>query len=229
MVIGHGGSAWLGHSSHLPLWLRDQKRPADWPHLCANRDQRLCAGGAPKHQCSRRRLVARWRGLLQRPQRMGCGQLGRAAFAAESEARLMLERIVAALQARADIQGWSARLIRSRGVQLYAVPDAVEARRATASERYVIQVLRHTGGLDAAKCGGGNATLLPGDDIDAAINAAALMAGLVQNQPYDLPAPGALPDLPLADPKIQANAAATLDDLLAQLRAAAAAHPQVLL
>jgi predicted Zn-dependent protease len=141
----------------------------------------------------------------------------------------MLERIVAALRARADIQGWSARHVRSRAVQLYAVPDAVEARRATASERYIIQVLRQTGGPDAAKCGGGNATLLPGDDIDAAINAAALMAGLVQNQPYTLPAPSPLPDLPLADPNIQADPAATLDALLNRLRAAAAIHPQVLL
>jgi PmbA protein len=134
----------------------------------------------------------------------------------------MLERIVAALRARADIQGWSARLVRSREVQLYAVPDTVEARRAIASERYVIHVLRQTGGLDAARCGGGNATLLPGDDIDAAIDAAALMAGLVQNQPYTLPAPSPLPDLLLADPKIQADAQATLDELLARLRAAAA-------
>jgi len=139
----------------------------------------------------------------------------------------MLERIVAALRARADIQGWSARLVRSRAVQLYAVPDAVEARRATASERYVIQVLRQTGGLDAARCGDGNATLLPGDDIDAAIDAAALMAGLVQNQPYALPAPSRLPDLPLADPQLQADAEVTLDALLAQLRAAAAGHPHV--
>lgn len=141
----------------------------------------------------------------------------------------MLERIGAALRARADIQGWSARLVRSRAVQLYAVPDAVEARRATTSERYIIQVLRHTGELDAARCGGGNATLLPGDDIDAAINAAALMAGLVQNQPYMLPTPSPLPDLPLADPKIQADPAATLDTLLVRLWAAAAAHPHVLL
>src|SRR5205085_8999803 len=122
----------LGHSGDLPLRLRDQKRPADRPNLCAGWDQRLRAGGAPEHQRGRRRLVARWRGLLQRPQRMGRGQLGRAASAAESEARLMLERIAAALRARADIQGWSARLVRSRAVQLYAVPDAVEARRATA-------------------------------------------------------------------------------------------------
>jgi predicted Zn-dependent protease len=160
---------------------------------------------------------------------MDRGQLGRAAPAAESEARLMLERIAAALRARADIQGWSARQISSRQVQLYAVPDAVEARRAMSSERYVIQVLRQTGGPDAARCGDGNATLLPGDDIDAAIDAAALMAGLVQNQPYALPAPSPLPELPLADPMIQADAEATLDELLAQLQAAAASHPHVLL
>jgi PmbA protein len=141
----------------------------------------------------------------------------------------MLERIVAALRARDDIQGWSARLIASRAVQLYAVPDAVEARRSTSSERYVIQVLRQTGTPDAARCGGGNATLLPGDDIDAAIDAAALMAGLVQNQPYDLPAPSQLPDLSLADPQLQDDAEATLDRLLARLRAAAAAQPHVLL
>jgi predicted Zn-dependent protease len=141
----------------------------------------------------------------------------------------MLERIVAALRARADIQGWSARHVRSRAAQLYAVPEAVESRRATTSERYIIQVLRHTGGLDAAKCGSGNATLLPGDDIDAAIDAAALMAGLVQNQPYTLPAPGPLPELKLADPKLQAEPAAALDELLEQLRAAAATHAPVLL
>ena len=141
----------------------------------------------------------------------------------------MLERIVAALRARADIQGWSARRVSLREVQLYAVPDAVEARRATSSEQYVIQVLRQTGTPDAAKCGGGNATLLPGDDIDAAIDAAALMASLVQNQPYALPAPSPLPELPLADRQLQADAEATLDALLAQLRAAAAAHPHVLL
>jgi hypothetical protein len=44
----------------------------------------------------------------------------------------MLEQIVEALQARADLAGWSARHVRSREVQLYAVPNAVEARRAGA-------------------------------------------------------------------------------------------------
>jgi predicted Zn-dependent protease len=141
----------------------------------------------------------------------------------------MLERIVEALRARADLQDWSAREIRSREVQLYAVPDAVEARRASASQRYVIQVLRNTGPDGAARCGGGSATLLPGDDIGAAIDAAALTAGLIQNPPYGLPAPGRLPDVPLADPLLQADAGATLDAVLERLRAAVANHPAVLL
>ncbi|HJZ47195.1 MAG TPA: metallopeptidase TldD-related protein [Roseiflexaceae bacterium] len=140
----------------------------------------------------------------------------------------MLERIVAALQARADLAGWSAREIRSRQVQLYAVPNAIEARRAAMSERYVIQILRQTGGSDgSARCGDGSATLLPGDDIEAAIDTAALTAGLVQNQPYGLPEPGALPDVPLADPQIQSNAGQVLDQLHMRLRAAVLAQPHV--
>jgi len=142
----------------------------------------------------------------------------------------MLERIVEALRARADLEGWSARQIRSREVQLYAVPNAVEAHRAGARERYVVEVLRRNAGQDAgARCGSGSATLLPGDDIGAAIHAAALTAGLIQNQPYGLPAPGRLPDVPLADTLLQANAGATLDTVLARLRSAVAAHPPVLL
>jgi PmbA protein len=108
------------------------------------------------------------------------------------------------------------------------VPNAVEARRTNASERYVIQVLRQNAGPDGApRCGGGSATLLPGDDIDAAIDAAALTAGLVDNQPYGLPAPGPLPEVPLADTLIQGDAGAMLDALLARLRAAVATHPHV--
>ncbi|HEU5099709.1 MAG TPA: hypothetical protein VFU22_11850, partial [Roseiflexaceae bacterium] len=140
----------------------------------------------------------------------------------------MLERIVEALRARADLQDWSARAINSREVQVYAVPNAVEARRASASERYVVQVLRrHTRPDGSTRCGGGSATLLPGDDIGAAIDAAALTAGLIQNQPYRLPAPSPLPDVQLADPLLQADSSATLDTVLERLREAVAAHPAV--
>jgi predicted Zn-dependent protease len=140
----------------------------------------------------------------------------------------MLAQIVEALQARAGLQGWSARQISSRAVQLYAAGGALEARRAASSERYVIEVLRQSGGPEpAARCGAGNATLLPGDDIAAAIESAALTAGLIHNQLYQLPAPSAPPDVPIADRLLQADPEGVLDALLARLRAAVAACPPV--
>jgi PmbA protein len=118
--------------------------------------------------------------------------------------------------------------VRSREAQLYALPDAVESRRSALSEHYVAEVLRQTTGPDGrVTCGSGNTTLLPGDDIGTAIDAAVLMAGLVHNQPYSVAEPAAPPDVPLADPLIQTGAAAALDGLLERLRSAVAMSPHV--
>jgi len=75
----------------------------------------------------------------------------------------MLKNILRALEARADLTAWAVRHIRTRGAQIYAVPRTVEAQRAVANERYVIDVLRTTPGPDGApSVGTGNATILPG-------------------------------------------------------------------
>lgn len=140
----------------------------------------------------------------------------------------MLEQITAALSARDNLAAWSVRHVQSREVQLYAVPSAVKSRRVTSGERYLVQVLRRSAGPDGAEaCGSGNATLLPGDDIGAAIDAAALMAGLVRNCPHTIAGPAPLPDLPLADQRIVDDPAVALDGLLDRLRGAVAAQPQL--
>ncbi len=141
----------------------------------------------------------------------------------------MLDAIIAALQARADLTDWSVRQITTGGVQLYAIPGGtIEARRQVSAERFVVEVLRQTENPDgSATSGSGNATLLPGDDIDAALDAAALMAGLVHNQPHSIPGPAELPEVALADPEIQADPPAALAGLMARLQTAAAAHPEV--
>ena len=140
----------------------------------------------------------------------------------------MLDDILNALRARADLQGWTVRHITVRGAQLYAVPTTVEARRVVASERYVVDVLRHTPGPNGEPtCGSGNATLLPGDDIGKALDAAALMAGLVHNPLYTIPAPAELPEIALVDAGLQASSAATLDDVFARLKTAASRYPHV--
>jgi PmbA protein len=140
----------------------------------------------------------------------------------------MLNDIVGALQARTDLKAWSVRHIVNRGAQVYAVPAAVEARRAVGSERYVVDVLRHTPGPDGAPaCGSGNATLLPGDDIARALDTASLMAGLVHNPLYTIPAPADLPDLEMVDTTLQTDAVGALDSVLARIRTEVAAHPHV--
>lgn len=140
----------------------------------------------------------------------------------------MLEAIVSALNTRIDLAGWSVRHITTRGAQLYAVLTSVESRRSVSSERFVVEVFRTTAGPDGKpSMGSGNTTLLPGAEINPALDEAALMAGLVHNPPYSLPGPSDYPAVPLADPNLQADPAGALDGLLARLQAAAVTHKQV--
>src|SRR5450432_1918214 len=140
----------------------------------------------------------------------------------------MLDAITKALNARRDLQDWSLRHITTRDSQLYAVPTTVESRRSVVNERYIVNVLRQNQGADGVlTCGSSNATLLPGDNIDAALDIAALMAGMVHNSPYSLPGPADFPEVPLVDSTLQKDAAATLDGLLARLQAAAKGYPEV--
>jgi len=137
----------------------------------------------------------------------------------------MLDNLITALRARSDLQAWTVRHILTRGAQLYAVPNAVESRRTVSSERYVVDVLRQpTESNGQLTCGSGNATLLPGDDIDTALNAATLMAKLVHNPPYSVPGPAGLPTVPLVDAALHADAANTLDTMFARLKTAVSDH-----
>ena len=71
----------------------------------------------------------------------------RSSHADESEVGLMLDAIMAALESRSDLLGWTVRHITTRGAQLYSVPDGVECVRSTDNERYLVDVLpRHVSG-----------------------------------------------------------------------------------
>src|SRR5262245_25899163 len=138
----------------------------------------------------------------------------------------MLDQIISTLQARRDLTGWSVRHIQTQGAQIYAVPNAVEAVRSIADERYVVEVFRSTPGPDGSTTSGnGNATLLPGDDIDRALDQASMMAGMVHNQPHSIPGPGEYPDVELTDPELQKDAPGALKNLLGRLQTAVAVHP----
>jgi len=140
----------------------------------------------------------------------------------------MLEQIIAALRARSDIAEWNVRQINTKGAQLYAVPNAVEAIREVTTERYVVDILCTTQTSDGTPTvGAGNTTLLPGDDITDALDAAVLMASLMHNPPYGFPDPTPLPDVPLVVPALADDTAKALATLHQRLRNAVDADPDV--
>ena len=123
----------------------------------------------------------------------------------------MLNQIVDALKQRSDLAGWTVRHVQTRGTQVYAVPQGIESQRAVDGERYLIDVLRNTSTAEGSPAmGSGDASLLPGDDINHAIDQATLVAGLVANPVHGLPGPAAFPDIPLCDADLQKDASSVI-------------------
>ncbi len=143
---------------------------------------------------------------------------------------MMLNRIVEALNGRSDLAGWTVRHLCSRGAQVYAVPERIESQRLVNVERYKIDVLRQTSDPNGKQSvGSGDATLLPGEDIQAAIEKAVLTAGLVTNPVHGLPGPAPLPDVPLVDADLQKDPSAVTQKMMEQVRAAASKTSDVYL
>jgi len=140
----------------------------------------------------------------------------------------MLNQIVEALKKRSNLAGWTVRHVRTRGAQVYAVPQGIESQRAVDGERYIIDVLRNTSTPDGSPAlGSGDASLLPGEDIGHTIDQATLVAGLVANPVHGLPGPAALPDVPLYDTDLQNDASNVMRDVMDHIRAEAAKHVDV--
>jgi len=140
----------------------------------------------------------------------------------------MLNQIVNALKERKDLAGWTVRHILTHGAQVYAVPQQVESQRSVRVERYRIDVLRESSGPDGAPTmGSGDATILPGGDVSAAIEKAVLVASLVSNPIHTLPAPAPIPDIPLIDTDLQHDSSTVTRDVMERIRTAASAMSDV--
>ncbi|HJR78800.1 MAG TPA: metallopeptidase TldD-related protein [Anaerolineales bacterium] len=140
----------------------------------------------------------------------------------------MLDKIVNALDRRRDLAGWTVRHLNTRGAQVYAVPGRIESERAVELERYRIEVFRQTAASDGSpRMGNGDATILPGGDIEDAIENAALVAGLVSNPVHTLPGPAPLPDIPLVDSDLQRDSSTVTKEVMERIRAAASKNGSV--
>lgn len=141
---------------------------------------------------------------------------------------MMLNKIVKALKNRTNLAGWAVKETRSRGAQLYAVPQGVEAVRSVDSEKYKVNVYCRGKAADGTETmGSGDITILPGGDIEGGLDQAALVAGLVSNPVYSLPGPSPLPEVELADPELKADPAGVMHALMEKITAAGARSPGV--
>ena len=141
---------------------------------------------------------------------------------------MMLTKIVDRLNRRGNLAGWTVRHVQTRGAQIYAVPQGIEAQRDVDGERYLIDVLRNNTAADGSPgVGSGDVSLLPGDDIEQAIDQATLVAGLVVNPVHGQPGPAPLPDVPLSDSDLRKDVSAVTLDMMERMRAAAAKHSSV--
>ena len=130
----------------------------------------------------------------------------------------MMNKIIAALNARKELAGWSLRHIVTREAQVYLIGQKVEAQRLAGQESFRIEVFRHNTAPDGTPgMGSGEITLLSNGDVESAIDKAALVAGLVTNPVHTLPAPAPIPDVPLLDEVIQRDPLGALDGVTQQL------------
>jgi len=127
----------------------------------------------------------------------------------------MIENIITALKQHKELAGWSVRHVVTRDAQMYLVGKGAEAQRLAGQESYRVEVFRKYAGPDGTEVmGSGENTLLPGGDIQAAIEKASLVAGLVSNPMYSLPVPGVTPTVPLMDEEIKRDPLGSLERLM---------------
>jgi predicted Zn-dependent protease len=140
----------------------------------------------------------------------------------------MLNKIIDALNARKDIAAWTVRHIVTQGVQVYAVPKDIEAQRTVGSESYKVDVLSNTTGPNGSPAiGSGDVTILSDDDVNAAIDQAALVASMVANPVHSIPGPASFPDVLLVDNELKKDPVSAMAKLMDDIRSTAAKDSKV--
>ncbi|MEW5851638.1 MAG: metallopeptidase TldD-related protein [Myxococcota bacterium] len=144
---------------------------------------------------------------------------------------LKLDDIVAVLDRQRDLSAWQVTETRSRSTQRYTVFTRDEARREVETTRYNVTVhVRHPHD-GAERLGESSFTLTPHvttDWLRQEIDGAIQRAALVHNEVYEIPAPdGKGFDVVTVDQRVVENAAAIVDEVTEDIRAAAAAHAGV--
>lgn len=140
----------------------------------------------------------------------------------------MLGKIQKALHDNAAIKSWIIRHETIHGFQQYELKASTESQREINSELYTVDVLCDSKDDDGNSGSGlGTVSILPGADINSAIEKAVLTAQLVHNEPYDFAAPASIPDIELADDEYLNDPAGKIQGVIKTLKETTASFPHV--
>jgi predicted Zn-dependent protease len=140
----------------------------------------------------------------------------------------MLEKIKKTLDRSPDVKAWIIRHEEVSGAQQYDLKDRTEAVRETSSEIYNIDVLCDSKDSEGNPSSGlGTVSILPGGEIEQALEKAIITAKLVHNQPYDFAEPAPVPELDLVDQQYLKDPASGLQQVLTSLKDTTAKYPHV--
>lgn len=140
----------------------------------------------------------------------------------------MLEKIKQALQGNVNIKAWIIRQESIVDTQQYELKDKTESLRVVNSESYTIDVLCDSKNAEGKLSSGlGTVSILPGGEIESALEKAVLTAQLVHNEPYDFAEPAPIPEIELADQEYIKDPAGEIKKVLANLKETTAEYPHV--
>lgn len=140
----------------------------------------------------------------------------------------MLGKIQKALNDKSEIKAWIIRQEKVKASQQYDLKDRTESFREVTSELFTIDVLCDSEGPDGKPSTGlGSVSILPGGEIENALDKAVLTAQLVHNEPYDFADPAPMPEVELVDPVYQKDPKGELKAILSSLKETSKAYPHV--
>ena len=140
----------------------------------------------------------------------------------------MLGKIQKALSDNQVIKAWTIRHEITHGFQQYELKKSTESLREVTSELFTVDVLCDSENNEGKPGSGlGTVSLLPGADINSALEKAVLTAQLVHNEPYDFAEPTSIPDIELADYDYLEDPAGKIQGVLNTLKETTASFPHV--
>ncbi len=142
----------------------------------------------------------------------------------------MLDPIADALRRHPGVHDWLARHISRTSAQSYLVANRLESERMVSSEAVTLEVMNdHRASTGDTRRGSASIAVLPSDlgRLDRRLDEAVFMASLVDNPPYGLPAPAALPTVASSDEVILADPMRVAGRVTQELQAALAGEPGV--